>query len=171
MKKLALSLITLFVVTGFSYGQDSDQNPNYQKSLNHYTKELETTVNTMGTTVQETYKAIDEWQDRKDKKLENKRLAIEYRHQRRMARINNNSNYFRPSIYGNYSLGYCYGNNFSLGYGYRNNFSLGYNYGNNFYSRSPYYHRNRFPINYRIGGTIGGPISVGIGTGNCWFGF
>jgi len=175
MKNIALPILA-FLVVGFSYGQIADQNPNYQSSLDLYTKKLQDSGNTtMSTTVQHTYKAIDEWQDKKDRKIENDRLAREYRQQRRLARINRPNYYsnpyaFSPNVYGNYP----YRNN-NLGFGYSNSFGYngygnGYGYGNGFGNRngyctsSAYYRPYSYPVNYRVG------ASVRIGR-NVWLGF
>lgn len=160
MKNIISSFIALFGIVSFSYGQEADQNPNYQSSLDHYTQKLENSDNTQGTTAQETYKPIDEWQDEKDLKIANKQLAIENKHERKMARINNRnrysssySPYYTPSVYGNYSNAYGSRNNYSVGYGYRNN-----------YRPTSSFHRqsNRYPIGYRISGSVR--------VGNVWIG-
>lgn len=158
MKKIIISLIALFVIAGFSYGQEADQNPNYKSSLDEYTQKLENSDDHMGTTVQDTYKAIDEWQDKKDAKIANKKLAIENRHERRLARINNrgyysNSGFYGPDVYADYSYGNNgrRGNNYN-GYGNRrNNY---YNQRSNYYTSAYYGPRNRYPVGYRIGGSV-----------------
>ena len=170
MKNIALPILAFFVSVGFSYGQVAEQNPNYQSSLDIYTKKLQSSDNTMSTTVQDTYKAVDEWQDKKDRKIENDRLARSYRQERRMARINTPSYYsnpyrYTPNVYGNYS-----NSNYSLGYGY----GQGYGYGNGYGNGSMYGQRNGYcttssfyrpyPINYGISG------SVRVGR-NVWVGF
>lgn len=178
MKNIALPILAFFVSAGFSYGQVSDQNPNYQSSQDIYTKKLQDSENTMSTTVQDTYKAIDEWQDKKDRKLENDRLAREYRQERRLARINRPNYYsnpyaFTPNVYGNYSnrnnsIGYGYGQGYGQGYG--NGYGYvqgnGYRYGqrNGYCTTSTFYRPYSYPVNYRIGG------SVRLGN-NIWVGF
>lgn len=59
MKKLLLSLF--IIVGGFTANAQElapDQNPNYKVSMEKYTA-IQTTQNTMNTTLQETYKAYD----------------------------------------------------------------------------------------------------------------
>lgn len=116
----------------------------------------------MGTTVQDTYKPIDEWQDRKDKRLDNKKLAIENRHKRRMSRINNRNcnsrSYYSPYYYPNF-----YSNNYVVN-GYMYNHSLGYGQRRDYYGASSYYRQgNRCPVGVRIG--------VPARLGNFWVGF
>lgn len=166
MKKIALPILAFFAAVGFSYGQVSDQNPNYQSSLDLYTKKLQNSDNTMSTTVQDTYKPIDEWQDKKDRKIENDRLAREYRQERRLARINtpnfhSNPFVFTPHVYGNYS-----NRNYSLGYGYSQAYRNRGIYGprNGYCTTSAYYRPYILPVNYGIS------ASVRVGR-NVWVGF
>lgn len=174
MKNIALLILAFWFTVGFSSAQNPDQNPNYQTSLDIYTKKLLDSGNTtMSTTVQDTYKAIDEWQDKKDRKIENDRLSRQYRQERRLARINRPSYYsnpyaYSPNIYGNfpnrnYNLGFGYNNGYGNGYG--NGYSYGNGYGNTGYCNpSPYYRPYSYPLNYRIS------ASVRIGR-NVWLGF
>lgn len=165
MKNIALLILTFWVTAGFSYGQIADQNPNYQSSLDIYTKKLLDSGNTMSTTVQNTYKAIDEWQDKKNRKIENDRLARQYRQERRLARINRPSYYsnpyaFAPNVYGYNNPGFGYNNGYGFGYG------NGYGYGNRngYCNGSAYYRPYSYPVNFGVGG------SVRIGR-NVWLGF
>ncbi len=87
-----------------------DQNPNYQKSRDKYMQESATLTKNEGQTVQQTYKAIDDVQAKKERK----ELASERRHERRMARIQsrgnrrnnprffNNNPYYNDYYYYNY---------------------------------------------------------------------
>jgi hypothetical protein len=171
MKNIALPILVFLVTVIFSYGQIRDQNPNYQSSLDIYTKKLQDSGNTtMSTTVQDTYKAIDEWQDKKDRKIENDRLSRQYRQERRLARINRPSYYsnryaYAPNGYGNNNLGFGYNNNYGYGQ-YNNGFGYGNGYGNRnaYYNTSAYNRPYSYPLNYRLGG------SVRIGR-NVWLGF
>ena len=168
MKNIAVPILAILASVGFSYGQVADQNPNYQTSRDIYTKKLQDSDNTMSTTVQDTYKAVDEWQDKKDRKIENDRLAKEYKQERRLARINTPNYYsnpyrYGPNVYGNYS-----NSNYSLGYG--PNYGYGQMYGgvygqrNGYCTTSAYYRPYRYPINYGIS------ASVRVGR-NIWIGF
>lgn len=111
-----------------------DQNPNYQKSRDKYMAESVTLTQTEGTTIQQTYKAIDDVQAKKERK----ELAVERRHERRMARIQSRS-YRRQNYYNNGWRNNGYYNN-----GYYNN---GY-YNNGYYSNpSGWYNPSYYPNN------------------------
>ncbi|WP_299248971.1 hypothetical protein [uncultured Cytophaga sp.] len=183
MKNIALPILAFLVTVVFSYGQIPDQNPNYQTSLDIYTKKLLDSGNTtMSTTVQDTYKAIDEWQDKKDRKIENDRLSRQYRQERRLARINRPNYYsnryaYAPNVYGNFpnrnynqgfGYGNGYGNNFGYGYGQYNGYGYGNTYGygnrNGYGSNAAYCLPYSYPGNFRLG------ASVRLGR-NVWLGF
>jgi len=107
----------------------SDQNPNYQKSRDKYMTEATSLTKNEGVTIQETYKAIDDVQAKKERR----ELLSERRHERRMARIQSRSNRGQQFYNYPYNNGY-YNNYFDNGY-YSN--SIG-----NYYS--PYYSNNVF---------------------------
>lgn len=108
-----------------------DQNPNFQKSRDKYMKQAEELTKNEGQTIQQTYKAIDDVQAKKERK----ELALERRHERRMARIQSRG-IGRSRYYNDW--GYGYGNYNSYGnYGNYNS------YGN--YGYNPYYGYNRQP--------------------------
>jgi hypothetical protein len=119
-----------------------DQNPNYQKSRDKYMAESVTLTKTEGTTIQQTYKAIDDVQAKKERK----ELAIEHRHERRMARIQSRS-YRRQAYYNN-----GWRNNGFFDNGYYNNgyYNNGY-YNNGFYSNPPSWHRPYYYQNNLFG--------------------
>ncbi|QTD36791.1 hypothetical protein JL193_11690 [Polaribacter batillariae] len=131
MKKrhFAFYLIAFFTTfLGFAQEEVLDQNPNYKKSMAVYLNTYKETTLTQGTTSQETYKAIDPLQDRRDlrnlrrKYRANSRL---WRHQERMERAKNTQyiEYEYPAD--NYYNGY-YSNNWSQ---FNTMLSLGLFYG------------------------------------------
>ena len=82
-----------------------NQNPNYKKSEEKYTKGQEKTLQAMTTTEQKTYKAYD-WSEAKQEK---KKDRIDFRRKKQLARINNicnvrgcnnrNRNHVHPNYY------------------------------------------------------------------------
>lgn len=117
MKKLltlfGIALSTLFIVQSAS-AQESveNQNPNYKVSMYKYMAVKDSLTATLGTTVQDTYKAYD-WYEAK---LERKALRKQYRHEERMARAKYGRSYYP------YNNGGYYGN------GYYNNYNSGWNW-------------------------------------------
>lgn len=99
-----------------------DQNPNYQRSRDKYINESTTLTKNEGVTIQETYKAIDDVQAKKERK----ELASNRRHERRMGRIQSRG-------YRRQSNNIYYDNNY-----YNNGY---YSNPNGFYS--PQYYSNR----------------------------
>ncbi len=80
-----------------------DQNPNYKNSMEKYVTNKDELLKTEGTTVQDTYKAIDDMQIRQERRD----LRRAYRQERRLARINNCGYYYSPYLNNNYnSFGY-----------------------------------------------------------------
>jgi hypothetical protein len=93
-----------------------DQNPNYQKSRDKYVAESATLTKNEGQTVQQTYKAIDDVQAKKERK----ELASQRRQDRRMARIQSRgqrNRYYGNYDYNNYNNGY-YANGYTNPYGF-----------------------------------------------------
>ena len=105
-----------------------DQNPNFQKSRDKYMADSDKYTANEGTTVQETYKAIDDVEIKK----EQKQLRKDRRQERRMARIQSRgrSNYYNN---GYYNRGY-YNNGAYNGYYNPNGISSPQYYSNNLYT-------------------------------------
>jgi len=106
--KSMIILTFLLVFTSFGYGQQNkilpDQNPRFHISLDRYLNEKNTYVLLQGTTLQETYKAIDPLEDKREqrafrRKLKNFRPL--WRHQRRIERIRNSRYYNFGGYYWN----------------------------------------------------------------------
>lgn len=121
-----------------------DQNPNYQKSLEKYVAKKDELTKNEGTTVQATYKAIDDMQI----KQEQRDLRRSNRQDRRLARIGNRGSYYRSSNNNNYS-NYPY-------YGYNN-----YNSYPNYYPNNNYYN-NYYSPRYGLN-AIGNAALLGLG--------
>ena len=68
----------------------TDQNPNYAKSMEKYMTIKDDLLKTQSTTLQNTYKAIDDIELKKERRA----LKRSNRHERRLARINNRGYYF-----------------------------------------------------------------------------
>lgn len=71
----------------------TDQNPNHAEGMSHYMNQVDDLTKTQGTTVQDTYVAIDD--TRKAKRAARRQIRGERRHELRMARANN------PGFYNN----------------------------------------------------------------------
>lgn len=145
-------LITLFAFFGSSIAQQEkllpDQNPNYKRSMEKYMSNHEELLKYQGTTIQATYKAIDDVQLKKERKD----LRRTYRQERRLARINNRGYYYSSPFYNNYGYGYNYYNNYSIS---------PYRSYNNYYN--PY--SNYRPYSASCGLNIGLPL---LGLGLYW---
>jgi hypothetical protein len=131
MKNIAFILLSFLSCTNFSAQKDSlsllpDQNPNFRKSRAKYSEMVATLTQNQGQTVQQTYKAIDDVQAKKERR----ELRISNRQERRMARIQ--------------SRGYYYGNNNNWG-GFNNNWGGFNGFGGNFYQN---YGCSPFGYNY-----------------------
>ncbi|QTE22000.1 hypothetical protein [Polaribacter cellanae] len=115
-KILILFVSTIFITfSSFSQQKTSDlnQNPNFAKSMNSYLETNKEIILTQGTTSQETYKAIDPLQERRDlRSLRRKHRAnrLLWRHQERLERAKNTQ--FIEYDYPNYYNGY-YNNNWN----------------------------------------------------------
>lgn len=131
MKRIAsIALLFLFCASGTAQ-KDSlsllpDQNPNFRKSRAKYTEMAATLTQNEGQTIQQTYKAIDDVQAKKERK----ELRIARRHERRMARIQS------PGYWG-YNSGWGLNNNWGYYNGY-NNYWSGWGFRQN-YGYSPFY--------------------------------
>jgi|GEM_PF-462356 len=136
MKNIIL-YITIFTA-GFSvFAQqdnlalEADQNPNYEISQNKYTDSIQKSHTLLqGTTLQDTYRAIDPLEEKRElKSLRRQHRAQRpyWRHQRRLERIRN-TQYFENNTWG-------WGNNLN----------------NNFYSGFNNFHNRRFNNFYKRG--------------------
>ena len=126
MKKNILftaSLLVVFVLTGIAQTSLApDQNPNYMVSQARYMKMADSINSWHSTTPQETYKAIDYLEDKREARANRKA----WRRELRMERARNggwynngyNNDYYYP--YNNYNNGYY---NYNRYRGYRNNWS------------------------------------------------
>ncbi len=92
MKSLLLLTFLLFSSLIINAQDNPDQNPNYQKSMDYYMKQKDELQKTMNTTVQNTYKAFDWYQNKLDKKQQRK----DYRQQVRLTRASAPSFYYYP---------------------------------------------------------------------------
>lgn len=162
MKNIAYIALSFLLYMNVNAQKDSvtllpDQNPNFQKSRTKYMEQSATLTQNEGLTIQQTYKAIDDVQAKKDRK----ELAATRRQERRMARIQSRG-YRRYSGYNNYNnYGYYgggYGNNGYNNYGYGN-------YGNNNYGYSPYGSNYGYGNGYNNYGYNNGPRFWGGGNG------
>lgn len=95
MKKSFSFLVTATLISVFTYAQDvqPNQNVNYKISQAKYVKLADSLLKFEGTTVQNTYKAIDYMQDKKDRKEARKA----FRQQLRLERARN------PYYWGSYN--------------------------------------------------------------------
>lgn len=115
MKKyLPFLLITLLAVTsGRAQGDLApNQNPNYAVSRAHYMGLADSLTALHGTTLQETYKAIDWLADRREARAERR----SFRQQLRLSRAQWYNNSFYPTYHSNqgrYRNSYWRGNSFS----------------------------------------------------------
>lgn len=75
-----------------------DQNPNHAEGMAHYMDKVEDLTKTQGTTIQDTYVAIDD--TRKGRRAARRKLRGERRHELRMARANNPGYYNNNSYWG-----------------------------------------------------------------------
>jgi hypothetical protein len=132
MMKSKVIIIACVVLCGLHSGilkaqqttLDPDQNPRYKQSQAKYARVADTLNSLHGTTVQNTYKAYDWYED----KLERRRQNREWRHQENL-----NGYYdYSPSwgFYGNYSYpfpNYSYGSRWGRGgWGGRTSVGIGF---------------------------------------------
>ena len=106
MKNL-LFILAVVLQASFLNAQDYDQNPNYLKSQEKYMASSEQYTSLQGTTAQETYKAIDRLEEKRELKAKRRALRAQrpvWRQERRLERIKN-----RPYYYN-----YGYGLNFDF---------------------------------------------------------
>ncbi len=110
MKNL-LFIFAIVLQSSILYAQTYDQNPNYKESQEKYMASSEQYTSLQGTTVQETYKAIDRLEEKRELKAKRRALRAQrpvWRQERRIERIKN-----RPYIYNN---GYGFNLDFNMPY-------------------------------------------------------
>lgn len=98
--KYYLFIVFTTMVLGVNAQLDlvANQNPNYLSSQQYYVQKADSLESTMNTTVQDTYKAYDFYEN----KLERKQNRIKNRHQVRLARAYNPNYYFDRFYYNNW---------------------------------------------------------------------
>lgn len=109
MKEIIYLSALLFIIPTL-YGQEqqliNNQNPNYQISLEKYTANTQEYNTTQGTTTQNTYKAIDPLEEKRELKSIKRKYKAQrrlWRHQERLERAKNTTtyNYSEPYLYRN----------------------------------------------------------------------
>ena len=120
---------------------DSDQNPNYMVSRDKYMKIADSVTAWHSTTPQETYKAIDYLEDKREAREERRQFRRELRLERARRWNWNNDWYDSPVNY--------------YGYGRFNSFN-NWNRWNNWNFRNRYYHNNF------LGSTLPAAITFGL---------
>jgi len=120
---MKISIVTLFsflsfcVVSAQNFQElEEDQNPNYKIVMAKYKEYPEELTLLEGTTAQETYKAIDPLEEKRELQSQRRQFRAQrpyWRHQRRMERIKNTR--------------YYENNNRFFDYGYHNNNFIGRN--------------------------------------------
>mgnify|MGYP000492354550 CR=1 FL=1 len=106
MKNL-LFILAIVLQSSTMMAQDYDQNPNYKESQQKYMASSEQYTALQGTTVQETYKAIDRLEEKRELKAKRRALRAErpiWRQERRLERIKNRPNIYYRGGYG-FNLG------------------------------------------------------------------
>ena len=148
---LSLSTFSQIPADPSSQIPPSNQNPNYLVSQNKYMAIKDSLLATSNTTVQQTYKAYDWYQN----KLDRKQSRLDHRRKLRINR--SNRSYSRRNNFGN-----GFGNNWNNnGFGNNwNNNGFGNNWNNNGWNQNSW--GNNFN-SFRP--------SIGYRTGNWWFGF
>lgn len=118
MKSILLTTSLILVITLTGTAQNAqEQNPSFMVSQARYMKMADSINSWHGTTLQETYKAIDYLEDKRASRA-NRRA---WRHELRMERARYggwyNNGYYNSYYYPSYGNGYYY----SRPWGYRNN--------------------------------------------------
>lgn len=102
MKTLAKSLVFIFAICIYNlslYAQsnnDENQNPRFKEAKNKYIKNIDALTKNQGTTIQQTYKAFDWYEDKMKKKAQRDL----WRHLERMERAKNGTLYYYDSSWG-----------------------------------------------------------------------
>lgn len=149
-----LLLLPLAIFTGIAAmaqtTEVADQNPNYMISQAMYMDMADSLNSLHGTTIQQTYKAID-WMEQRREMREQRRA---FRRELRLERARRGWYYNDGYYHGGY-----YNNGFYNDYGYYNNYYPGYS--NNYYY-SPYRYR-------RSGWNNNGWTMLGVGAALGWW--
>ncbi len=120
-----LSFLTICVTSAQNSNElVKDQNPNYKLAMDKYMESPKEYTLLQSTTVQETYKAIDPLEEKRELRAQRRQFRAQrpyWRHQRRLERIKN------TRYYENNNNGGFYGNRGFYNYGYRNNNFIGRN--------------------------------------------
>ncbi|WP_062052827.1 hypothetical protein [Aquimarina longa] len=112
MKKIVSILV--FVIIGLtSYAQKTttlveDQNPNYKKAMDKFLTNSNEYTLAQGTTLQETYKAIDPLEEKRELRSLRRQYRAQrpyWRHQRRLERARNTT-YYENYGYSGFNSGY-----------------------------------------------------------------
>ncbi len=116
MRKIITLLILFLGFQSILEAQESDhlhtlQNPNFEVSLKDYQAINKNLILLQGTTLQETYKAIDPQEQKRERRAE-RRLR---RHERALARANRPTYLYGYDYYDPYP-GFCNYNNFGYNY-------------------------------------------------------
>lgn len=86
MKKILSLISALILVVLIVFGQEETPNPNAEKAYKKYEQQLDSHEQNMGSTVQNTYDAIDPWQEKKDARIERREERRDFRRQLRLER-------------------------------------------------------------------------------------
>lgn len=126
MKTFINLTLCLFTVVLFAQKNNaSDQNPNHEASYQKYLKDSNNYISKQGTTVQDTYVAIDPMEEKRIRRKthkEHRAMRSLWRHQERLERAKNTRYYRAPVNFGlSSSIGF---RNWGLGFsnfrGFRN---------------------------------------------------
>ena len=108
MRKL-LTLLPMALLLGALYVNAQtvpDQNPRYLESQAKYTKQADSLLSTEGTTAQQTYKAYDYMQLKREQKEERRQQRYERRMARATAQYNYYDRYSNSGRWSNYANSY-----------------------------------------------------------------
>lgn len=109
MKNLLFILAIGFQATLLN-AQDMDQNPNFMQSQEKYMASSDQYTSLQGTTSQETYKAIDYVEEKRERQAirrNNRAMRPQWRHERRLERIKN-TRYISSDFGINFGYSYPY---------------------------------------------------------------
>ncbi len=86
MKKIIALSTVLFFFFFVLMAQEETPNPNADKAYEKYQKQLDSHEQNMGNTAQNTYEAIDPWQEKKDDRIRRKEERRDFRRQLKLER-------------------------------------------------------------------------------------